>query len=101
VKATVSETVRRSLTIDAESRLLACRIVSGIRPFQFTILPAENGYRLRVNHGAAEYLWPSTYPTLEKAGEQILKALTTASECRGESQPPQRAPSQTKTTAGF
>ena len=50
----------------------------------FTILPAENGYRLRVNHGAAEYLWPSTYPTLEKAGEQILKALTTASECRGE-----------------
>jgi hypothetical protein len=84
VEATVSDAVRRSPTIDAQSRILACRIVSGIQPFQFTILPAENGYRLRVNHGAAEYLWPNTYPTLEKAGEQILKALTTASECRGE-----------------
>jgi hypothetical protein len=52
--------------------------------FQFTILPAENGYRLLVNHGAAEYLWPDIYSTLEKAGQQILKALTTASECRAE-----------------
>ena len=52
--------------------------------FQFTIFPAENGYRLRVNCGAAEYLWPEFYSTLEKAGKEILRALTTASECRGE-----------------
>jgi hypothetical protein len=70
--------------IDAESRLLACRIVSGIQPF------SSQSCLLKMGIGC-----------VSKAGEQILKALTTASECRGESQPPQRAPSQTKTTAGF
>jgi hypothetical protein len=51
------------------------------QPFQFTIFRHENGYQLRVNRGAAEHFWPHIYPILEKAGEQILKALKTASEC--------------------
>jgi hypothetical protein len=78
----------------AERRVLACRKVRGRQLFQYTILPAEsfqftillteNGYRLLVNHGATEYVWPDLYSTLEKAGEQVLKALTTASECRAE-----------------
>ena len=75
--------MRGSPTVDAERRILAWRLC-GKQSFQFTILPAENGYRLRINHGGAEYLWPDIYPTLEKAGKEILKALTTASECRGE-----------------
>jgi hypothetical protein len=50
----------------------------------FTVLPVENGYRLRVNSGGHEYIWPSTYSSLEAVGKEILRALTTASECRGE-----------------
>ena len=86
--------MRWSPTIGAGTRVLACRTVRGrqllqytillAESFQFTILPAKDGYQLLVNHGAAEYLWPDIYSTLEKAGEQILKALTTASECRAE-----------------
>jgi hypothetical protein len=52
----------------------------------FTVLPVENGYRLRVNSGGKEYIWPLTYSSLEAVGKEILRALTTASECRGESQ---------------
>jgi hypothetical protein len=52
--------------------------------FQFTVLPVENGYRLHVSYGAEEYIWPDLYSTLEQAGKQILQALTTASESRGE-----------------
>jgi hypothetical protein len=94
VKSSESDAMRCSPTIGAVTRVLACRTVQGrqllqctILPaesFQFTILPAEDGYRLLVNHGAAEYLWPDVYATLAKAGEQILKTLTTASECRAE-----------------
>ena len=84
VRSLASHAVRRLATIDANSRVLARRKVRGKQPFQFTIFPEENGYQLRVNCGAAEYFWPHIYPTLEKAGEQILKALKTASECRGE-----------------
>jgi hypothetical protein len=76
--------VRRSPTIDAKSRVLAVRTARSRQPFQFTIFPDENGYQLRVNRGSAEYSWPHIYPNLEKVGEEILKALTTASECRGE-----------------
>jgi hypothetical protein len=50
----------------------------------FTVFPVENGYRLRVNSGGKEYIWPSTYSSLEAVGKEILRALTTASECRGE-----------------
>jgi hypothetical protein len=57
---------------------------AGMQAFQFTIFPVENGYRLRVNCGAAEYLWPEIFSTLQKAGKEILRALTTASECQGE-----------------
>lgn len=94
VKSPGSDSVRWSPTIGAETRVLACRTVRdrqliqyAILPaesFQFTILPAENGYRLLVNHGTAEYLWPDVYLTLEKAGKEIVRALTTASECRKE-----------------
>jgi hypothetical protein len=84
VRFPASHAVRRSPETDANSRILACRKVCSEQPFQFTIFPDENGYHLRVNCGAAEYFWPQTYPTLEKAGEQILKALKTASECRRE-----------------
>jgi hypothetical protein len=52
--------------------------------FQFTVLPVENGYRLQVICGEGEYMWPNLYGTLEQAGKQILQALTTASESRGE-----------------
>jgi hypothetical protein len=52
--------------------------------FQFTVLPLENGYRLQVSYGEEEYMWPDLYGTLEQAGKQILQALTTASESRGE-----------------
>jgi hypothetical protein len=51
----------------------------------FTVSPVENGYQLRVNTGGKEYIWPSTYFSLEAVGKEILLALTTASECRGES----------------
>ena len=54
------------------------------RSFHFTVLPVENGYPLHVSHGEEEYLWPHLYITLEQAGKEILKALTTASESRGE-----------------
>jgi len=54
------------------------------RSFQFTVLPVENGYRLHVYYGEEEYMWPDLYSTLEQAGKQILQALTTASESRGE-----------------
>jgi len=52
--------------------------------FQFTVLPVENGYRLQVSYGEEEYMWPDLYSTLGQAGKQILQALTTASESRGE-----------------
>ncbi len=84
VRSLASHAVRRLATIDANSRVLARPKVCSKQPFQFTIFPDENGYHLRVNCGAAEYFWPHIYPTLEKAGEQILKALKTASECRRE-----------------
>lgn len=51
---------------------------------QFTVLPVENGYRLKVSYGEEEYMWPNLYGTLEQAGKQVLQALTTASESRGE-----------------
>jgi hypothetical protein len=54
------------------------------KSFQFTVFAAENGYRVRVKHGEVEYVWPHLYKTLEHAGKEILKALTTASESRGE-----------------
>jgi hypothetical protein len=50
----------------------------------FTVLPVENGYQLRVDSGGKEYTWPSIYISLEAVGKEILRALTTASECRGE-----------------
>jgi hypothetical protein len=53
----------------------------------FSVLPVENGYQLRVNSGGKDYSWPSTYSTLEATGNEILRALTTASECRGEIPP--------------
>ncbi len=52
--------------------------------FHFTVLPVENGYRLQVSSGEQEYMWPDLYSTLEQAGKQILQALATASESRGE-----------------
>lgn len=52
--------------------------------FVFTVFADESGYRLCVVHGEHEFLWPDSYSTLEKVGEQIFKALKTASECRGE-----------------
>ena len=52
--------------------------------FHFTVLPVENGYRLHVSYGEQEYTWPDLYDTLEQVGKQILQALTTASESRGE-----------------
>ena len=91
VRSLASHAVRRLATIDANRRVLARRKVRGKQPFQFTIFPEENGYQLRVNCGAAEYFWPHIYPTLEKAGEQILKALKTVSECRGEIPKPLKA----------
>jgi hypothetical protein len=53
----------------------------------FSVLPVESGYQLRVNSGGKDYIWPSTYSTLETVGKEILRALTTASECRGEIPP--------------
>jgi hypothetical protein len=53
----------------------------------FTVLPVESGYQLRVNSGGKDYIWPSFYPSLETVGKEILRALTTASECRGEIPP--------------
>ena len=50
----------------------------------FTVLPVENGYLLRVDSGGKEYTWPSMYISFEAVGKEILWALTTASECRGE-----------------
>jgi hypothetical protein len=55
-----------------------------MRSFQFTVTPVENGYRLRVKYGDEEYIWPDIYTTLEQVGKDILQALTTASESRGE-----------------
>jgi hypothetical protein len=55
-----------------------------MRSFQFNVFPVENGYRLRAKYGEEEYVWPDIYKTLVHAGEEILKALTTASESRGE-----------------
>ena len=49
-----------------------------------TVSPIEDGFQLRVNTGGKEYIWPSTYVSLEAVGKEILRALTTASECRGE-----------------
>jgi hypothetical protein len=57
---------------------------SEMKSFQFTVFAAENGYRVRVKYGEEEYVWPHSYKTLEQAGKEILKALTTASESRGE-----------------
>jgi hypothetical protein len=54
------------------------------RSFQFTVSPVENGYWVHVSYGQEEYMWPDLYGTLEQAGKQILQALTTASESRGE-----------------
>jgi hypothetical protein len=53
----------------------------------FSVLPVESGYQLRVNSGGKDYIWPSFYPSLETVGKEILRALTTASECRGEIPP--------------
>jgi hypothetical protein len=55
-----------------------------MKSFQFTVFAAEDGYRVRVKHGDEEYVWPDIYKTLEHAGKEILKALTTASVSRGE-----------------
>jgi hypothetical protein len=55
-----------------------------MKSFQFTVFSAENGYRVRVKYGEEEYVWPDIYKTLEHAGKEILKALTTASKSRGE-----------------
>ena len=52
--------------------------------FHFTVLPGEKGYRLQVSSGGQDYMWPDLYSNLEQAGKQILQALTTASESRGE-----------------
>jgi hypothetical protein len=52
--------------------------------FQFTVFAVENGYRVRVVHGDDKYQWPNVYNTLEEAGEEILQALKTASQSRGE-----------------
>jgi hypothetical protein len=57
---------------------------SQMKSFQFTVFAAENGYRVRVKYGEEEYVWPEVYKTLEQAGIEILKALTTASQSRGE-----------------
>src|ERR1700686_1344274 len=86
VNSPASDVMRRSPTIDAKSLILDCRPVRGKQPFQFTIFPEKDGYQLRVNHGSQEYLWPDFYPTLEKVGEEILRTLTTAAECRGETE---------------
>jgi hypothetical protein len=53
----------------------------------FTVLPVASGYQLRVNIAGKQYIWPSTYSSLETVGKEILRALTTASECRGEISP--------------
>src|ERR1700676_892084 len=58
-----------------------------LNSYFFTISPIENGFQLRVNTGGKEYIWPSTYVSLEAVGKEILRALTTASECRGEHDP--------------
>ncbi len=79
-----SDATDRVSTSGDELRFIACRATQGEESFQFTIWAVEKGYRLSVNHGLAEYGWPNIYPTLEKAGQEILRALTTASECRGE-----------------
>lgn len=50
----------------------------------FELRRGENGYRVRVNHGEDEFLWPEVFSTLEKAGKEILQALTNASLSRGE-----------------
>jgi hypothetical protein len=55
-----------------------------MKSFQFTVFAAESGYRVRVKYGDDEYVWPAIYKTLEHAGKEILKALTTASKSRGE-----------------
>jgi len=55
-----------------------------MKQFQFTVFTVEGGYHVRVEDGRNEYTWPDTYVTLEQAGQQILKALKTASEGRGE-----------------
>ena len=60
--------------------------IIGMRSFQFTVSPVEKGYRLRVKYGEEEYTWPDIYNTLEQVGKDILQALTTASESRGEEQ---------------
>jgi hypothetical protein len=68
----------------------------------FTVLPVQNGYQLRVNSGGKGYIWPSTYFSLEAVGKEILRALTTASECRGEkkNQPPTSSPQGPATVLG-
>jgi hypothetical protein len=60
------------------------RTCKSMASFQFTVFPVENGYRVRVVHGDNKYQWPGVYSTLEQAGEEILRALKTASLSRGE-----------------
>jgi hypothetical protein len=55
-----------------------------MKSFQFIVFAVENGYRVRVKYGEEEYEWPDIFKTLEHAGKEILKALTTASKSRGE-----------------
>jgi hypothetical protein len=55
-----------------------------MRSFQFTVFAVESRYRVRVKYGEEEYVWPDIYQTLEHAGKEILKALTSASVSRGE-----------------
>jgi hypothetical protein len=38
----------------------------------FTVLPVENGYQLRVNNAGKQYIWPSTYFSLEAVGKKNL-----------------------------
>jgi hypothetical protein len=58
-----------------------------LNSYFFTISPVENGFQLRVNTAGKEYIWPSTYVSLEAVGKEILRALTTASDCSGEHDP--------------
>jgi hypothetical protein len=55
-----------------------------LNSYFFTISPVENGFQLRVNTAGKEYIWPLTYVSLEAVGKEILRALTTASDCSGE-----------------
>jgi hypothetical protein len=42
------------------------KAVSGGQYFQCTVLWVEGGYRIRLNHGASEYVWPEVFTTFEE-----------------------------------